>query len=115
MDAQHFPLEPFRLAVAHVLEAALGIPCEAALAGVELGKKGCDFTVALPRFRLKSKPEDLLQLVSNAVCDSLLDNRRLISASPSFHRTSTSKGLWRMAHSSISLHARASWLVLSLT
>jgi hypothetical protein len=67
LNFQENPLDEFRLAVAKVVEAALGIPLEAAFGGVDLGKKGCDFTVALPRFRLKPKPNELAQLVSNVV------------------------------------------------
>jgi arginyl-tRNA synthetase len=66
-DFHAFPLDEFRLAVAKVVEKALGIALETAFAGVDLGKKGCDFTVALPRFRIKRKPEELAQLVSDAV------------------------------------------------
>jgi hypothetical protein len=82
LNFQENPLDEFRLAVAKVVEAALGIPLEAAFGGVDLGKKGCDFTVALPRFRLKSKPTELAQLVSDAVSGfTLLHTGRYLSSS----------------------------------
>ncbi|KZO95455.1 arginyl-tRNA synthetase [Calocera viscosa TUFC12733] len=50
--------DAFRLAVASKLTGPLNIPLEKAYEGVDIGKKGADFTVAVPRFRLGGKPDD---------------------------------------------------------
>ncbi|KZO95456.1 arginyl-tRNA synthetase [Calocera viscosa TUFC12733] len=50
--------DAFRLAVASKLTGPLNIPLEKAYEGVDIGKKGADFSVAIPRFRLGGKPDD---------------------------------------------------------
>jgi arginyl-tRNA synthetase len=67
VDPAAFPLDGFRIAVATVIAKALDLPLETAYSGVDLGKKGVDFTVALPRFRLKPKLPELIEKVSTAV------------------------------------------------
>jgi arginyl-tRNA synthetase len=66
-DPLCFPLDVFRVSVAAVIAKALHIPVETAFSGVDLGKKGVDFTVALPRFRLKNKPVELAERVLSTV------------------------------------------------
>ncbi|TFK22903.1 arginyl-tRNA synthetase [Coprinopsis marcescibilis] len=56
-------LDQFRTAIAQLLSDSLGIPIEQAYNGVDYGKKGEDFTVALPRFRLPGKPDQIAQKV----------------------------------------------------
>ncbi|KAH7904951.1 hypothetical protein BJ138DRAFT_1165691 [Hygrophoropsis aurantiaca] len=53
-------LDAFRIAIAKRLSDALSpLTLEQAYSGVDYGKKGVDFTVALPRFRLPGKPDEL--------------------------------------------------------
>lgn len=60
-------LDSFRIAIANQLINALpdhGLTLEKAYEGVDFGRKGVDFTVALPRFRLGGKPEELAKKVA---------------------------------------------------
>jgi len=56
-------LDSFRIAIAQLLSDSLGLPIEKAYDGVDYGKKGEDFTVALPRFRLGGKVDDVAKKV----------------------------------------------------
>ncbi|KAF8645341.1 hypothetical protein AX16_007845 [Volvariella volvacea WC 439] len=56
-------LDSFRIAIAKRLSDTLGLPIEQAYTGVDYGKKGVDFTVALPRFRLPGKVDELAKKV----------------------------------------------------
>ncbi|KAF6751323.1 arginyl-tRNA synthetase [Ephemerocybe angulata] len=56
-------LDSFRIAIAQLLSDALGLDLEKAYNGVDYGKKGEDFTVALPRFRLPGKVNEVAQKV----------------------------------------------------
>ncbi|KAH8109098.1 arginyl-tRNA synthetase [Phellopilus nigrolimitatus] len=59
-------LDLFRTAAAEHLHKRLGIPVETAFSGVDLGRLKNDFTVAVPRFRLKGKnPELVAKVVDN--------------------------------------------------
>ena len=60
-------LDAFRTAAAVHLSKSLSIPVETAFSGVDLGKQKNDFTVAVPRFRLKGKPADLVAKVVKEV------------------------------------------------
>ena len=66
-DPERCVLDKFRVAAAVHLSKALDIPVETAFTGVDLGKVKTDFTVAVPRFRLKAKPADLVAKVVNGV------------------------------------------------
>ncbi|KAJ3511066.1 hypothetical protein NMY22_g15774 [Coprinellus aureogranulatus] len=57
-------LDGFRIAIAKLLSESLGLPIEQAYTGVDYGKKGEDFTVALPRFRLPGKVDELAKKVT---------------------------------------------------
>ncbi|KAG2339468.1 hypothetical protein BDR05DRAFT_1038665 [Suillus weaverae] len=46
-----------------VSDALLPLTIEQAYTGVDYGKKGIDFTVALPRFKLLGKPDELAKKV----------------------------------------------------
>ena len=59
-DPERFALDGFRIAAATHLAKSLDIPVETAFTGVDIGKAKNDFTVAIPRFRLKAKPNDLV-------------------------------------------------------
>ncbi|KAH7918786.1 arginyl-tRNA synthetase [Leucogyrophana mollusca] len=57
-------LDAFRIAIAkRVSDALPPLSLEQAYSGVDYGKKGVDFTVALPRFRLPGKPDELASKV----------------------------------------------------
>ncbi|RDB20230.1 Arginine--tRNA ligase, cytoplasmic [Hypsizygus marmoreus] len=58
-DISRCVLDQFRVAIAVQLSHSLGISLSACYEGIDVGKKGVDFTVAVPRFRLKSKPQEL--------------------------------------------------------
>ncbi|KAF8696470.1 hypothetical protein AX14_001571 [Amanita brunnescens Koide BX004] len=58
------PLDAFRIAIAkRVSDALPPLTLEQAYTGVDYGKKGADFTVALPRFRLPGNVDELAQRV----------------------------------------------------
>ncbi|KAJ8588014.1 hypothetical protein M405DRAFT_769699, partial [Rhizopogon salebrosus TDB-379] len=57
-------LDAFRTAIAkRVSDALPPLTLEQAYTGVDYGKKGVDFTIALPRFRLPGKPDELAKKV----------------------------------------------------
>ncbi|KAL0960245.1 hypothetical protein HGRIS_011877 [Hohenbuehelia grisea] len=63
-DASSCVLDAFRTAIAkRVSEALPPLTLEQAYTGVDYGKKGVDFTVALPRFRLPGKIDELANKV----------------------------------------------------
>ena len=67
-DFSRCALDAFRTACAVHLSRYLGIELEAAYAGVDISKqKETDFTVAVPRFRLKEKPQDVAKKVIDSV------------------------------------------------
>ncbi|KAM0792037.1 hypothetical protein ACM66B_004745 [Microbotryomycetes sp. NB124-2] len=72
-------LDGFKLAAAQYVSEQLGIELDKVYEGVESGKTGKnalgDFTVAVPRFRLPGKPQDLAQkLVDNFKPDEYLES-----------------------------------------
>lgn len=66
-DPSKFALESYRIAIAQIVGDALGLTVEQVHPGVAWGKKGVDFTVALPRFRLPGKVDDLAKKVIDSV------------------------------------------------
>jgi arginyl-tRNA synthetase len=61
-------LDAFRIAIAkRVSDALPPLTLDQAYSGVDYGKKGVDFTVALPRFRLPGKVDDLANKVVDTV------------------------------------------------
>ena len=68
-DFDRCKLDAFRVAAATHVAKHLSIPVETAFGGVDIGKKA-DFTVAVPRFRLKEKPAELVAKIVNNVCSS---------------------------------------------
>lgn len=82
----------FRIAIAKRLSDALpGLTVEKAYEGVDYGKKGVDFTVALPRFRLGGKVDEHAKKVVEAVsCHGFkLPSYSLLMACASSHQTNT--------------------------
>ena len=67
IDPSSSILDAFRASVAEYVSKALEISFEKAYSGIDLGKKGVDFTVAVPRFGLKSKPQDLTLKIQSQV------------------------------------------------
>jgi hypothetical protein len=67
-DPSRCILDSFRIAIAKQISDALPpLTLEQAYTGVDYGKKGVDFTVALPRFRLPGKVDELAQKVVSQV------------------------------------------------
>lgn len=67
-DSSTCVLDSFRTAIAQRISDALPpVTLEQAYAGVDYGKKGADFTVALPRFRLPGKVDELAAQVISKV------------------------------------------------
>ena len=60
-------LDSFRIAIAKRLSDSLPLTLEQAFSGVDFGKKGEDFTVALPRFRLPGKVDEVAKKVIDKV------------------------------------------------
>jgi hypothetical protein len=58
-DPERCVFDSFRISIAKTLSDALPLTLEDAYSGVDFGKKGVDFTVALPRFRLPGKTDEL--------------------------------------------------------
>jgi arginyl-tRNA synthetase len=59
-DPSRCIFDSFRAAIARqVADALPPLTPEQVYAGVDYGRKGEDFTIAIPRFRLPGKPDDL--------------------------------------------------------
>ncbi|TFK66356.1 arginyl-tRNA synthetase [Pluteus cervinus] len=67
--------DAFRIAIAKRISDSLGLPIEQVYTGVDYGKKGVDFTVALPRFRLPGKVDELAKkVISNFQPDEWVES-----------------------------------------
>ena len=67
-DPSRAVLDSFRIAIAKkVADALPPLTVEQVYAGVDYGKKGIDFTIALPRFRLPGKVDVLAKQVVESV------------------------------------------------
>ena len=72
-DPTRCVLDSFRIAIAKTVVNGLDtLTIEQVYQGVDYGKKGEDFTVALPRFRLPGKIDELAKKVLDKVRPSLL-------------------------------------------
>ncbi len=72
-DPTRCVLDSFRIAIAQVVVNGLDtLTIEQVYQGVDYGKKGEDFTVALPRFRLPGKTDELAKKVLDKVRPSIL-------------------------------------------
>lgn len=61
-------MDLFRTAIAkQVADALPPLTIEQAYSGIDYGKKGVDFTIALPRFRLPGKVDELAGQVTSKV------------------------------------------------
>ncbi|KAH8925174.1 arginyl-tRNA synthetase [Atractiella rhizophila] len=63
MAAQQNPLTIFRTAIAGQLSKIIGVEEAKVFEGVDIGGKRGDFSVAVPRFRLKEKPDEIAKRV----------------------------------------------------
>jgi arginyl-tRNA synthetase len=63
----HYSLNSFRSAIVAQVAQSLGVSNESAYEAVNFGKNGSDFTVAVPRFRLKESPQKLVQKLVSKV------------------------------------------------
>ncbi|KAJ6482894.1 arginyl-tRNA synthetase [Mycena vitilis] len=61
-EDETYIIDNCRHSVAKGVSTCLQIAFETAYNGVDLGKKGVDFTLAIPRFRLKEKSQELAEL-----------------------------------------------------
>lgn len=66
-DPSRCVLDSYRIAIAQLVADALGLTVEQVYPGVQYGKKGIDFTLALPRFRLPGSVNDLAKKVMDKV------------------------------------------------
>lgn len=75
--------DSFRTSIAKRVSEALPLTLEQAYSGVDYGKKGVDFTVALPRFRLPGKVDEIAaKVISKVSHDWVYSLSRLISRHP---------------------------------
>lgn len=67
-EPERVVLDSFRTAIAKLVAEALpSLTLEQVYSGVDYGKKGVDFTIALPRFRLGGKVEEHAKKVLDKV------------------------------------------------
>ncbi|EST07450.1 Arginyl-tRNA synthetase, class Ia, core [Kalmanozyma brasiliensis GHG001] len=64
-DIKRAPLDSFRIAIAQHVSSSLGVDLNAALVAVGTGKIG-DYTVAVPRFKLPGKPNEISEKAAAA-------------------------------------------------
>ncbi|KAJ3858545.1 arginyl-tRNA synthetase [Lentinula novae-zelandiae] len=69
-------LDAYRMAIATQISSSIGIALNTAYEGVDYGKKGVDFTVAIPRFRLKEKA----MILADKIVSEFLPNEYIQSA-----------------------------------
>ncbi|KDQ09621.1 hypothetical protein BOTBODRAFT_164596 [Botryobasidium botryosum FD-172 SS1] len=76
-DPARNPFDAFRAAVAIALNRSIpALPIDKAYEGVDIGKKGGDFSVAMPRYRLAGKKPDewAAQVAADFVADDHLES-----------------------------------------
>ncbi|KAF8196148.1 hypothetical protein BJ912DRAFT_956508 [Pholiota molesta] len=74
-DPSRAVLDSFRIAIAKRLSETLPLTIEQAFAGIDYGKKGEDFTIAIPRFRLKEKiPEIAEKVIASFTPDEWIES-----------------------------------------
>ena len=97
-DPSRAVLDSFKVAIAkRVADALPPLSVEQVYQGVDYGKKGVDFTIAIPRFRLPGKVDVLAKTVIDQVCGKtrymcIPDNHfPLVSIYFGLHATRSSK------------------------
>jgi arginyl-tRNA synthetase len=69
-DPSRAVLDAFKISIAKRVAGALPpLTVDQVYQGVDYGKKGVDFTIALPRFRLPGKVDVLARTVIDQVCN----------------------------------------------
>ena len=82
-DPSRVVLDSFKVAIAkRVADALPPLTVEKVYEGVDYGKKGVDFTIALPRFRLPGKVDVLAKTVIDQVCTKYVVPRDLAYDKP---------------------------------
>lgn len=66
-EPQRIALDAFRIAVADQVSKSLDLDIEKVFEGVQVGAKGCDCNIAIPRFRLKGDAKALAKKVADEV------------------------------------------------
>jgi len=80
-DPSRAVLDAFKVAIAkRVADALPPLTVEQVYQGVDYGKKGVDFTIALPRFRLPGKVDVLAKTVIDQVCVQSTNTYTCVSA-----------------------------------
>ncbi len=77
-DVENSPLDVFKIAIAAQVSKILDLPIDIVYGGVDFGKKGADFTIAVPRFRIKAKSAELVTKVAAEVRHSLVYFDRVV-------------------------------------
>lgn len=81
VEPELIALDAFKLAVADQVSKILEVPLEKAYEGVESGKTGKgvagDFCVAVPRFRLAGKPNEIGEKLAAGVSGLLFDEEEV--------------------------------------
>ena len=73
IDPERCVLDSFRAAITFLVHDALPeLSLDRIYEAVDYGKKGEDFTIALPRFRLKAKPDELAKKIIDKVSVTFL-------------------------------------------
>jgi arginyl-tRNA synthetase len=82
-DPSRAVLDSFKVAIAkRVADALPPLTVEQVYQGVDYGKKGVDFTIALPRFRLPGRVDVLAKTVIDQVCTKHVAPRDLAYYKP---------------------------------
>ena len=79
-DPSSCVLDAYRIAIAKRLSETLPLTLQKAYDGVDYGKKGEDFTVALPRFRLPGKVDEVAAKVIENVSTRILHRSNLVKS-----------------------------------
>ena len=119
-DPSRAVLDAFKVSIAkRVADALPPLTVEQVYQGVDYGKKGVDFTIALPRFRLPGKVDVLAKTVIDQVCTihehitALLQLTNLLSTLPVPYSVSIACSSKRTITSSRSHMTRRSYISCS--
>lgn len=85
-DPERYPLDAFRISVAASVHKGLpAIPLDKAYEAVDINRKGVDFSIAIPRFKLGGKPDAWAKKVEESVSNLFrLSHSQLSSADAAF-------------------------------
>lgn len=82
-DFDNSPLDVFKVAIASQVATILDISIDTVFDGVDFGKKGEDFTIAVPRFRIKTPNDKLVakiaaEFVPNEYVESVRGDKNFV-------------------------------------